>query len=281
MNIYEKNPNFKGKPSLKKWCNYWRKYGHSIAECRQKQQDNQNKPQKYKEPSKSFYQYMKRIKIYQTKMYTVTTALVNHSQIIQTTQETNHRITLVIEVDHQNNEIHKISHKIDIVDQIAKVTSIETTIHDQIQTEQNFLIPVPIQFLGIDTIQTIDHVIHHTKETEIIQIIEIEVIQTIGINVTKTIDQKTTRTTDLIIKETITITIIGHETTQKIGIPIITVDEIILNPLIETTIVTLIPNTNIEVTQRNISDKLIRYKQLKKQLQTPLVLTTQKVQNYN
>ena len=35
LNIYEKNPNFKGKPSFKKWCNYCRKYRHSIAECRQ------------------------------------------------------------------------------------------------------------------------------------------------------------------------------------------------------------------------------------------------------
>ena len=57
--IYENNPNFKGKPSFKKWCNYCQRYGHSIAESRQKQQDNQNKPQKRKEPSKSFYQYMK------------------------------------------------------------------------------------------------------------------------------------------------------------------------------------------------------------------------------
>ena len=54
LNIFEKNPNFK------KWCNYCRRYGHSIAECRQKQQDNQNKPQKYKESNKSFYQYMKK-----------------------------------------------------------------------------------------------------------------------------------------------------------------------------------------------------------------------------
>ena len=60
LNIYEKNPNFKGKLSFKKWCNYCRRCGHSIAECRQKQQDNQNKPQKYKEPNKSFYQYMKK-----------------------------------------------------------------------------------------------------------------------------------------------------------------------------------------------------------------------------
>ena len=60
LNIYEKHPNFKGKPSFKRWCNYCRRYGHIISECRQKQQDNQNKPQKHKEPNKSFYQYMKK-----------------------------------------------------------------------------------------------------------------------------------------------------------------------------------------------------------------------------
>ena len=60
LNIYEKHPNFKGKPSFKKWCNYCRRYGHSISECRQKQQDNHNKPQKHNEPIKSFYQYMKK-----------------------------------------------------------------------------------------------------------------------------------------------------------------------------------------------------------------------------
>ena len=60
LNIYEKNPNFKGKPSFKKWCNYCRRYGHSTAECRQKQQDNRNKPQKYRAPDKSFHQYMKK-----------------------------------------------------------------------------------------------------------------------------------------------------------------------------------------------------------------------------
>ena len=60
LNIYEQNPNFKGKQLFKKWCNYCRQYGHSIAKCRQKQQDNQIKPQKHKEPNKSFYQYMKK-----------------------------------------------------------------------------------------------------------------------------------------------------------------------------------------------------------------------------
>ena len=32
LNIYEKNPNFKGKPSFKKGCIFCRRYGHSIAE---------------------------------------------------------------------------------------------------------------------------------------------------------------------------------------------------------------------------------------------------------
>ena len=55
LNIYERNTNFKGKPSFKKGCNCCRQYAHSIAECRQKQQDNKNKPQKYKEPNKPFF----------------------------------------------------------------------------------------------------------------------------------------------------------------------------------------------------------------------------------
>ena len=75
-------------------------------------------------------------KIYQPKIYIVITALVNHSHIIQTIQETNHLIILVIEADHQNKEIHEISHKIDIVDQIVKIINIETTIHAQIQSRE-------------------------------------------------------------------------------------------------------------------------------------------------
>ena len=67
LNIYERKPNFKGKLSFKKWCNYCRRYGHSISECRQKQQGSQNKPQKHKEPNKSFYQYMKKDQNLSTK----------------------------------------------------------------------------------------------------------------------------------------------------------------------------------------------------------------------
>ena len=58
--MFEKNPNFKDKPSFKKWCNYCRIYELRIAEYRQKQQDNQIKPQKYTKPNKSFFQYIKK-----------------------------------------------------------------------------------------------------------------------------------------------------------------------------------------------------------------------------
>ena len=54
LKIHDKNANFKGKSSFRKRGNHCRRYGHSIYECRQKQQNNQNKPQKHIEPNKSF-----------------------------------------------------------------------------------------------------------------------------------------------------------------------------------------------------------------------------------
>ena len=139
LNIYRKNPNFKGKPSLKKWCKYCRRYGHSIAECRQKQQDNQNKPQNHKEPNKSFYQYMKKDQNLPIKIITVIIALENHFQTAQIVQEINHLIILTTEVDHQTKGIHKIPHKTDIVDNTIEILNIEIIIHDQTQTDQLFV----------------------------------------------------------------------------------------------------------------------------------------------
>ena len=82
-------------------------------------------------------------KTYQTKIYIVLTVQENHLQVNPITQEINHHLTQVIEVDRPNEEIHEISHKIDIADRIAKITKI--TIPDRIQTKQNlFLHSVPI-----------------------------------------------------------------------------------------------------------------------------------------
>ena len=54
LNINKKKSNYKGKPSFKKWCKYFQRYGHSIDESRQKQQDNPIKPQKYKNQTSHF-----------------------------------------------------------------------------------------------------------------------------------------------------------------------------------------------------------------------------------
>ena len=145
------------------------------------------------------------------------------------------------------------------------------------------MIPVPIQILGGDTIQTIDHETHHTIETETIQTIEIGVIPIIEIKVTKTVDQEIIHTTDPIINEQITTTsIIDHEIVHKIGIQTTTIKKgFIFNLLIEIIIANPFPKTDIEAIHRNIKDNLIRYKQLKKQIQTLLVSIIQKGQNYN
>ena len=198
----------------------------------------------------------------------------------QVTQENNHHITPVIEVDRPNEKIHEISHKIDI-DRIAKITKI--TIHDRIQTQQNlFLHPVPIQTQGIDTIPILDHESHHTTEIEIIHTVEIEVIQTIEIRTIQTVDQGLFHIIDRIITDqTITIKT-DHEIIHKIETQVTIMDtEVIPSHHIGIITVTPILNIDTEVAHQNIKDTLIKCKQMKKQLQTPQVLMTQEVMNYN
>ena len=281
LNIYEKHPNFKGKPSFKKWCNYCRRYGHSISECRQKQQDNQNKPQKHKETDKSFYQYMKKDQNLPKKnIYSNNSSgkpLLNN----QITQGINHHITQVIEVDHPNEEIHEIPHKIDIINRIAKVTKIK--IHDQIPIQQNlFLDPVPNQTQGIDTIPIINHQTRHTTEIETIHIIEIEVIQTIEIRITRTIDQELIHITDQTITDQTILIKTDHKIIHKIETHVTIIDtEIIPSHHTGIITVTLILNIDKEVAHQNIKDTLIKCRQMKKQLQIAQVLMTQEVTNYN
>ena len=54
-------------------------------------------------------------------MYTVTTVQY-HFRTTPITQGINHHKTQVIEEDHQNEEIHRILHKIIIIDQIVEIT---------------------------------------------------------------------------------------------------------------------------------------------------------------
>ena len=85
--------------------------------------------------------------------------------IFQINQETNHLITLITEEDHQTKKFYVIFHKIGIVDQIVDITSIEITIHYQVQTDQKIsLKPDPIHTQGIDTLPMLDQEIPHKTE---------------------------------------------------------------------------------------------------------------------
>ena len=198
-------------------------------------------------------------------MYIATIVPENHFRTIQAIQKINPHITQVIEEDHQNEETHKVHHKITTIDQIVEITT-----PDLIQT-QHSLLPDLIPNHEIDTTKTIIRETHHTIEIETIPIIEIEVIQTIEVNIIQITDQGITHITDqtAIIK-------IDREIIHKIDIQvIIIVIEIIPNHHtgIIITITTLIIVT--EVVHLNIKDKSIKYSLTPKQHQTLQVLKTQ------
>ena len=211
-------------------------------------------------------------------MYTATTVQEKHFRTTPITREINHHITQVIEEDHQNEEIHKILHKIIIIDQIVEITT-----PDQIQIQHNlFLDPIPNQTQEINTIQTINHETHHIIEIETIHIIEIEVIRTTEIKITRTTDQEIIHITDQTITDQTIIIKTDHKTIHKIDIQVIIIDiEIILNHYIEIITIIKILNIATEVVHPNIKDILIKYNQMKKQHETPQVLTTQEITNYN
>ena len=205
-------------------------------------------------------------------------------QITEITLDNNHSIIRTIEDDHQINKIHKISHKTDIVDQIVETVNIEITIQDQIQTNLNFcLMPVPIQILEIESNQIIDLETLHIKEIEIIPTIGIETIQMIEILDIKILDHANTPTTDqTIIDRNITTIKIDYAIIHRTEIQVITIDkEATLSHHIGLTHVIKIHNKTIVVVDLKIKSKQIKFKQLKKLNQTPLVLTITKAHNCN
>ena len=145
-----------------------------------------------------------------------------------------------------------------------------------------FLDPVPNQTQGIDTIPIINHETHHTTEIETIHIIEIEVIQTIEIRTTRTIDQETIHIIDQTITDQTIIIKTDHEIIHKIETQFTIIDiEIILSHHTGIITIIMILNIDTEVAYQNIKDILIKCRQMKKQHQTPQVLMTQEVTNYN
>ena len=100
LKINEKHPNFKSKPSFKKWCNYCRRYGHSISECRQKQQDNQNKP-KFKSRKN-----LNHVCSHYWNLPKISTNSVNFSDNLQPTQDYSENYPFFQQ--NKNNNIHHI-----------------------------------------------------------------------------------------------------------------------------------------------------------------------------
>ena len=110
LNINAQNPNFQVKPSFKKWCNYRRRYGHNIVECRQKQQDNQIKPQKHREANKSFYQNMKK-----------ESQNLPKKTLTVTTFQANNFLTIIMSLDNNQLSDEKLSRKISRSKKITKL----------------------------------------------------------------------------------------------------------------------------------------------------------------
>ena len=187
-------------------------------------------------------------------------------------------ITQVIEEDHQNEEIHRILQKIIIIDQI-----VEITLRDQIQMQHNlFLDLIPNQTQEINSIPIINHETHHITEKETVHIIEIEVIRTIETRITRKIGQEITHITDQTITDQMAIVKTDHGIIHKIEIQVIIINiENLLNHHIGITTIIIILSIDTEVVHQNIKDILIKYNQMKKQHQTPQVLMTQEITNYN
>ena len=197
MNIYEKNPSFKGKLSFKKNDVIFAKdTDTALPKAEKNNKITKTNHKKIENQMNHSISTRKKIEIYPTKTFKVIVQ-ENHFQITQNTLDNSHFIIRIIEEDHQIKEIHKISHKTDIVDQIVEIVDIEITIQDQTQTNLNFcLMLFPIGILEKEVIQIIDLEIFHIIEIDIFPTIVIETIQMIEILDVKIIDHAIFLTTD-------------------------------------------------------------------------------------
>ena len=98
---------------------------------------------------------------------------------------------------------------------------------------------------------------------------------------TRTIDQEIIHQIDQTITDQMIIIKTDHGTVHKIEIQVTIIDiEIIPSHHIGIITIIIILNTDTEVVHQNIKDILIKYRQMKKQHQTPQVLMTREVTNY-
>ena len=273
LNIYEKHPNFKGKPSFKKWCSYCRRYGHSISECRQKQQDNQNKPQKYKEPNKSFYQYMKKDQnlpnknVYSTNSsgkllpnntnYTRTQSPYNSSYRGRSPERRNTQNSSQNHYNRPNSRNNYSRSNSNTAQFVSRSNS----------QSRNKYYP---------NNQSRNSSYNRNRNYSNNRNRSYSVIQTTETRFTRTIDQGITHITDQTITDPTILIKTDHEIIHKIDIQVtIIVIEGIPNHHTEIITIIIILTIATEVVHLNIKDILIKYNQIQKQHQTPQVLMTQ------
>ena len=139
------------------------KIGVTIAECRKKP-DNQNKAQKYREPKRPFYQYMEKDQNLPTKNIhstnnSVKLLLKNYKNF---RQQSPYRNNYRGRSPSRRNSQNRYSRS------YTQIIKIEIISQDQTQTEvinRTTIEIIPIQFLEIDNIQTIDQETFHIIET--------------------------------------------------------------------------------------------------------------------
>ena len=190
LNILKKNPNFEGKPSFKKRCNYCRRYGYSIAEFRQNSKIIITNHKNIENQINHFTNTLKKTKIYQTKTFTVIIVQENHLVITIMSLDNTSTTDITIVEDLLIKEIHEISHKIDIVDQTVKTINVEIIIQDQTEIEATIQITTGIvqtqtpktdinRMIAVETSHTIETETNQTTGTDNIQIRDPETIQII------------------------------------------------------------------------------------------------------
>ena len=278
LNVYEKHPNFNSKPSFKKWCNYCRRYGHSISECRQKQQDNQNKPQKHKESNKSFYQYMKNDQnlpnknVYSNNSsgkplpnntnYTRNQSPYNSSyrgrsperRNTQNSSQNNYYWSNI-----RNNDSRSNSNATQFVSRSSSQSNPRKKHYSNNQSQNS----------SYNRNRNYSHNRNRSYSND-------------EIRITRTIDQEITHIIDQIITDQMTIIKTDHGIIHKIEIQLIIINiEIIPSHHIGIITIIIILNIDTDAVHQNIKDILVKYSQMKKQHQTPQVLMTQEVTNYN
>ena len=276
LNIYEKHPNFKGKPSFKKWCNYCRRYGHSISECRQKQQDNQNKPQKYKEPNKSFYQYMKKDQNLPNKnVYSNNNSrkpLPNNTNYTRNQSPYNssyrgrspeRRNTQNFSQNHYNRPNSRNNYS------RSNSNTTQFVSRSNSQSRNKYYPNNQSRNSSYNKNRNYSNNRNRSYSNNRNQ------------NYPNNRSRNNSYIDQIITDQTIIIKT-DHETIHKIDIQvIIIVIEIIPNHHTEIITIIIILTIATEVVHLNIKDILIKYNQIQKQHQTPQVLMTQQITNYN